>query len=54
MAHLDYTCEGLGVQTNLGGAVKCRGKGRKTWGEYMRKGVELWGMKPEWSIFREV
>ena len=27
--------------------VKCRGRGRKTWGECVRKGLELLGLEPE-------
>ena len=34
--------------------MKCEGKERKTWGECVRKTMELPSMEHEWAIFRDV
>ena len=38
------------LQENADGGVKCR----KTWGECVRKDIELLDLKLEWAIFRDV
>ena len=45
---------GVRLQKYVGGGVKCRGKGRKTCEEYVRKDMELFGLETEWAIFRDV
>ena len=32
--------------------VECRGRGRKTWREYVNDDMKLLGLQPEWAIFR--
>ena len=34
--------------------MKYRGRGRKTWGECVRKEMELLGLQLDWAIFSDV
>ena len=34
--------------------MKCRGRGKKTWGECISDETELLGLQPVWAIFRGV
>ena len=36
--------------------VRCVGRGRKTWGEYVKDNMKLLGLHPEWhwAVFRDV
>ena len=34
--------------------VRCEGRGRKTWREYIKDGMDELGLHPEWAVFRDV
>ena len=34
--------------------MRCAGRGRKTWGECVNEDKKLFGLQPEWAIFRDI
>ena len=43
-------CQPTGGNMEVAG-VKCRGSCRKTWSEYVKDDIKLFGMQSEWLIF---
>ena len=34
--------------------VRCRGRNRKIWREYVKNDMKALGLQPEWAVFRDM